>query len=248
MPDPRRGHRAESGGFDFWRHAEDLRRALFWSVAGWIVCAVVAYEFWEELWKLFLYPLQGVENAPKIIVTNPTGAVTMSFQVALVAGSLGAAPWILWQAWRFVQPALHPKERKVTFVAVWWIFLLFATGTVVGYFTIFPMTVRWLAGYGNGMFEQLWTVDDYTSMSVKLVGGFAAMFEFPLFTWVLGRMGVVGPGQLFRWSRGAIVLVFVVAAVLTPPDPVSQCIMAAPMLVLYFAGIGTAWLARRKAV
>ncbi len=247
MPFSGRGHRAEDGGLDFWRHIEDLRKALFWSVVGWIACAAVAYQFWDALWKLLLLPMQGMANPPKIVITHPTGAVTMSFQIALVAGSFFAAPWILWQVWRFVQPALDVRERRIARWAVGWITLLFAMGAVVGYFTIFPITVQWLAAYGDGMFQQLWTVDDYTAMSMKLIGGFAVLFEFPLLTWVLSSMGLFGPRDLWRWSRGAIVLIFVVAAVLTPPDPVSQCIMAAPMLVLYFAGIGTAALARRKA-
>lgn len=246
MGQSRRGYRAEDGGLDFWRHMDDLRRIVFWSVIGWVLGAAIAYQYWAELWDLLLKPFHGMKDPPKIIVTNPTGAVTMSFQVSLLAGSLLAAPWILWQLWRFVQPALHPKERTVALSAVWWITILFMIGAAVGYFTIFPMTVQWLASYGDGMFQQLWTVDDYTSMSVKLIGGFAAMFEFPLLTWVLARMGLFGPKELFRWSRGAIVLIFVIAAVLTPPDPVSQVIMAVPMLLLFFAGIGTAWLARRK--
>lgn len=246
MPPSERGHRAEGGGLDFWRHIEDLRKALFWSVVGWMVAATVAYEYWTDLWKLLLSPMAGMKNAPKIVVTNPTGAVTMSFQVALVAGSFFAAPWGLFQVWKFVQPALQPRERKIALQAVWWITVLFGAGAAVGYYTIFPMTIQWLAEYGDGMFQQLWTVDEYTSMSVKLIGGFAAMFEFPLLTWILASMGLFGAKELWRWSRGAIVLIFIIAAVLTPPDPVSQCIMAFPMLVLYFAGVGTAWLARRR--
>lgn len=246
MPPSGRGHRAEDGGLDFWRHVEELRKALFWSVLGWVVAAGIAYEFWPQLWNLLLLPLEGMENPPKIVVTNPTGAVTMSFQVALLGGSFLAAPWVLWQVWRFVQPALAARERQIALHAVWWITFLFGVGAVTGYYTVFPTTIRWLAGYGDGMFQQMWTVNEYTAMSVKLIGGFAAMFEFPLLTWVLASMGLLGPKDLLRWSRGAIVLIFVLAAVLTPPDPVSQCIMAAPMLCLYFAGVGTAALARRK--
>lgn len=245
MRDSRRGFRAEDGGLDFWRHLDALRKMLFWSVLGWVACSIVAYEYWADLWNILKSPLLGLKNGPQVVVTNPTGAVTMSFQVALAAGSFFAAPWILWQIWRFLKPALRPEERNVAVWAVWWITVLFGIGAVIGYYTIFPITIRWLAGYGDGMFQQMWTVDQYTSMSVKLLGGFAAMFEFPLATWVLARMGLVDARTLLRWSRGAIVLVFVIAAVLTPPDPVSQCIMAAPMLVLYFAGVATARLARK---
>jgi sec-independent protein translocase protein TatC len=241
-----RGYRAADGELDFWRHVEDLRKALFWSVLGWLAGTIVAWQYWTNLWRLLLRPLSGLKKMPQIIVTSPTGAVTMSFQVALVAGSLLAAPWVFWQLWRFVRPALHLHERRIVLGAVWWSTFLFAIGIVIGYFTIFPMTLKWLAGYGDGMFVQMWTVDEYTGMSVKLLGGFASMFEFPLVTWVLGRLGVLEPRQLLRWSRGAIVVIFVLAAVVTPPDPVSQCIMAVPMLALYFAGIGTSWLARRK--
>jgi len=246
MESDRRGHRAVGGSLDFWRHLEDLRKALFWSVLGWLLGTIIAWNYWEALWKVLLRPLQGLEKVPRIIVTSPTGAVSMSFQVALVAGSVISAPWVFWQFWRFLRPALRGQERKVALSAVWWTTFLFVVGLVAGYFTIFPMTLRWLAGYGGGMFEQMWTVDEYTSMSVKLLGGFAAMFEFPLLTWVLARLGIAGHREFLRWSRGAIVAIFVLAAVVTPPDPVSQCIMAVPMLALYFAGVGTAWLGRKR--
>jgi len=213
MESDRRGHRAVGGSLDFWRHLEDLRKALFWSVLGWLLGTIIAWNY---------------------------------FQVALVAGSVISAPWVFWQFWRFLRPALRGQERKVALSAVWWTTFLFVVGLVAGYFTIFPMTLRWLAGYGGGMFEQMWTVDEYTSMSVKLLGGFAAMFEFPLLTWVLARLGIAGHREFLRWSRGAIVAIFVLAAVVTPPDPVSQCIMAVPMLALYFAGVGTAWLGRKR--
>lgn len=246
MASDRRGYRAADGELDFWRHVEDLRKTFFWSILGWLAGTIVAWQYWADLWRLLLRPLSGLKKMPQIIVTSPTGAVSMSFQVALVAGSLLAAPWVFLQVWKFARPALHLHEQRIVLGAVWWTTILFAIGLVIGYYTIFPMTLKWLAGYGDGMFLQMWTVDEYTSMSVKLLGGFASMFEFPLVTWVFARLGFFGPKELLRWSRGAIVAIFVLAAVVTPPDPVSQCIMAVPMLVLYFAGVGTAWLAWRK--
>ncbi|HOX53282.1 MAG TPA: twin-arginine translocase subunit TatC [Fibrobacteria bacterium] len=238
-----RGHRSGDGALDFWRHVADLRKALLWSVAGWLFATLLAWQYWRTLWGVLSRPLSTLEQAPKIIVTSPMGTVSMSFQVGLVAGSVLAAPWIFWQLWGFVRPALHQRERSIALVALGWSTLLFFAGMTVAYFTILPWTLRWLLTYGDGMFEQLWTVDAFTSMSMQLLGGFGAMFEFPLLTWVLARLGFVGPRHLWKWSRGAIVVIFVVAAVLTPPDPVSQCIMAVPMLGLYAAGIFTSWLA-----
>jgi sec-independent protein translocase protein TatC len=245
MDSDRRGHRAAGGELDFWRHVEDLRKALFRAVLGWLAGTVVAWEFWEDLWKLLLRPLQGMQPAPRIVVTSPTGAVNMSMQVALVAGSVAAAPWMFWQFWGFIRPALRDRERGVVLSAIRWTTGLFVVGLVAGYFTIFPMTLRWLAGYGRGMFEQMWTVDEYTSMSVKLLGGFALTFEFPLVAWTLARLGVADHRSFLRWSRGAIVAIFVVAAVVTPPDPVSQCMMAVPMVALYFTGVAAAWWGRK---
>ena len=242
----RRGHRSAGGSLDLWRHLEDLRRALFLAVLGWIAASAVAWEYWMDLWKILLRPLEGMADPPRIVVTSPTGAVSMSMQVALVAGSVFSAPWIFWQFWRFVRPALRDRERKVALAAVRWTTVLFVAGLATGYFTIFPMTLRWLARYGKGMFEQMWTVDEYTSMSVKLLGAFALTFEFPLLAWLLSRLGIATHGQFLRGSRVAIVAIFVIAAVVTPPDPVSQCMMAIPMVALYFAGVGTAWLGGRS--
>lgn len=238
-----RGYRSSGGALDFWRHVADLRKALVWSVVGWLVATLLAWQYWTMLWTVLSRPIATLKPAPKIIVTSPMGTVSMSFQVGLVAGSVLAAPWVFWQLWRFVRPALHDRERSIAVAALLWSTLLFFVGMVVCYFTILPWTLRWLLTYGEGMFEQLWTVDAFTSMSLQLLGGMGAMFEFPLLTWVLARMGIVGPKHLWKWSRGAIVAIFVLAAILTPPDPVSQCIMAVPMLGLYAAGILTSWIA-----
>jgi len=231
---------------DFWRHIEDFRKMLLWSVLGWGAGTLVAWNWWPQLWLVLVHPLKGMPHPPKIVVTSPTATVTMSIQLALVAGSLISAPWVLWQIWRFAAPAMMPREKSVAVWALFWTTGLFLAGCVAGYYTILPMTLRWLAEYGDGMFEQLWNVDEYTTMSVKMLASFGAMFEFPLLTYVLASFGVVTSRQLLSWSRGAIVAIFVIAAVLTPPDPVSQCIMAAPMLGLYFAGVGTARFAATR--
>lgn len=240
------GGRDTSGTQGFWQHVEAFRRMLLWSVVGWGLSAALAWNWWPLLWRVLAHPLTSLPHPPKVVVTNPTATVTVSFQLALLAGSLLAAPWILWQIWRFVVPAMLPRERQVVRWALLWTTVLFALGAAAGYWTILPMTLRWLVEYGDGMFEQLWNVGDYTSMTVKLLAGCGAMFEFPLLTWILGSLGVVTARQLLSWSRGAIVAIFVLAAILTPPDPVSQCLMAAPMLVLWFLGIGTAHLAAAR--
>lgn len=222
---------------------------LLWSVVGWCAGALVAWNWWTDLWAILVLPLAGMEHPPRIVALTPMATVTTSIQLALVAGSLISAPWIFWQVWRFVAPALLIAEKRVATWSVVWGAGLFALGVVTGFVTVLPMTLRWLATYGDGLFEQMWSVEAYTGMCVKMLGGFGAMFEFPLATYVLASVGAVTASALLRWSRGAIVAIFVVAAVLTPPDPVSQIILAVPMLVLYFAGVATARLAesRRRA-
>lgn len=219
---------------------------LLWSVVGWGAATLVAWNWWTLLWGILVRPLEAMKNPPKIVSLAPMETVTTSVQLALVAGSLVAAPWILWQVWRFVAPALFPSERRVATGALVVSSALFAIGVVVGFYTVLPMTLAWLASYGDGLFVQMWSVQEYTGMCVRMLGGFGAMFEFPLVSYVLAAMGVVTSSQLLRWSRGAIVLIFVVAAIVTPPDPVSQTIVAIPMLVLYFAGVGTARIAQSR--
>jgi len=246
VSDAPRGHRDSSGSFEFWRHIQDLRSALLWSVLGWGAATLVAWNWWDLFWSVLAAPLRTMPHPPRIIATTPTAAVAVSVQIALVAGALLASPWVLWQTWRFAAPALLPRERHVAIRTLFWTILLFALGVVCGYWTILPMTLRWLSEYGAGMFESLWSVQEYTSMSVKMLVSFGAMFEWPLLTYALASLGVVQARQFLSWSRGAIVAIFVLAAILTPPDPVSQCILATPMLALYFAGVGTAALARRS--
>lgn len=244
MSDAPRGHRDGTGSIEFWHHVQDLRSALLWSVLGWGTATIAAWNWWDRIWSVLAAPLRSMPHPPRVVATSPTAAVAVSVQIALVAGGLLASPWVLWQIWRFAAPALLPREKRVAAHTLLWTILLFSLGVVCGYWTILPMTLRWLSEYGSDMFESLWSVQEYTSMSVKMLACFGAMFEWPLLTYALASLGIVRARQFLSWSRGAIVAIFVLAAVLTPPDPVSQCILAAPMLVLYFAGVGTAALAR----
>jgi len=241
-----RGHRDTTGSLDFWRHIEDFRKMLLWSVLGWTIGTLVAWNWWTDLWKILVHPIAGMAHPPKIVAMSPMATVTMSIQLALVAGSLISAPWVLWQIWRFIAPAMLPREKSVAKGALFWTTGLFVAGVVAGFYTVLPMTMQWLSTYGDGLFEQMWNVEEYTSMCVKMLAGFGAMFEFPLLTYVLATFGVVTSRQLLGWSRGAIVLIFIIAALITPPDPVSQTILAVPMLVLYFTGVATARLAEKS--
>lgn len=165
----------------------------------------------------------------------------------MTGGILLACPVILWQLWRFIAPGLYRHEKRVlvpfTFLAT----ACFFAGAAFCYYVVFPPAFRFLAGYATEQLQVLPAVKEYFSLALRLLIAFGCVFELPLFMVLLAKMGVVTPTQLAGQRKYAVLVAFVVAAIVTPtPDVVNQCLMAVPLMVLYEVGILAARLAGRK--
>ncbi len=177
------------------------------------------------------------EQGINLVVTALTEGIFTKFKIALVAGTILASPIILWQIWQFIVPALYPHERRYLSRLIPISVILFVAGVVFAYTTVFPVAVYILIQLGSE-FEPMFTIGKYLSFTLTFLIPFGLIFEFPLVIYFLTSIGVVTPEWLVRNRRYAIVITVILAAVLTPgPDPISQMIMAAPMVILYEAGI-----------
>jgi sec-independent protein translocase protein TatC len=177
--------------------------------------------------------------------------LNLYLKTAFYGGMLLAAPFILYQIWLFISPGLYKHEKKYVFPFMLATVSLFLAGAWFGYHYVFPGALQILIfGFGKN-FHPIITIDEYTGFFLAVNLGLGACFELPIVIFFLALFGIVDAGFLWRNCRYAILIIFVVAGIICPtPDPLSMCIFASPMLVLFFLSIGVAWFVhpnRRKA-
>jgi sec-independent protein translocase protein TatC len=232
----------------FWDHITELRSRLIRIMIGVAIAASVCYGYWERIWSALAYPLTKQHLKVAFIATSPMETFMTSIKMSLVSGVIVSVPWIMWHTWRFLAPGLYAKERKVFAVAFGSSIVMFAVGAAFAYFAVLPAGLAFLATYTNGAIAQNWRQDEFVGFMSQFMLAFGIIFELPVICYVLASMGLITAKGMWGFFRYAIVLIFVVAAFLTPgPDPVSQCMMAVPLIVLYAASIGITAMAQKKA-
>jgi sec-independent protein translocase protein TatC len=231
----------------FLSHLEELRKRL-------VVCAIgvgvgfgIAYIFSERLFQLLVAPLKAVmPEGDQLIFTNLPEMFFAYLKVAFIAGILAAAPLIFYELWMFIAPGLYQKEKKMVIPFVVSSTILFVGGALFGYFVVFPFGFKFFIGFSNETVKALPSVKQYFSFSIKLLFAFGAVFELPVIIFFLSKMGIVTPQFLRQKRKYAILLTFTLGAILTPPDVITQCMMAAPLIVLYEIGILVSKFAQKK--
>ncbi len=230
----------------FWSHFRELRTRLILSLLGVAVGAGVAYWNWQEIWEHLVYPVtrQGLDVV--FIATSPMETVMTSFRLSIISGIFLAFPWVTWQIWRFLAPGLYRNERRLFLGTFAGFVIMFAVGAAFCYFVVLPAGLAFLANYMDGAVVQSWRQADFASFVIRFLLAFGIMFELPVAVFLLGRLGLVTVTGMWRFFRFAVVLIFIVAALLTPPDPVSQLLMALPLCLLYLGSIGVCAIATPK--
>jgi sec-independent protein translocase protein TatC len=231
----------------FGDHLLELRSRLLKSVIAVMVCTIGCYFFWEKILALFTgYPLHMIEKPPSLIYTAPAEAFMISFKIAIFGGIFAAAPIVLYQVWCFISPGLYLKEKRTIFPVVFFSTLFFASGVVFCYMLVLPMAFRFLLSFYTVKLLPMLSINTYIGFVIKMLAAFGLVFELPVFAFILARLGLITHRFLIKQVRYAIVLIFIVAAILTPPDVLSQTLMAVPMLFLYGLSIIVAYFAGRK--
>jgi sec-independent protein translocase protein TatC len=233
--------------FTFWDHISELRSRLIRIMLGVIACSALAYGFWEKIWTVIAYPLTKQHLKVDLIATSPMETLMTSFKMSLISGIILAFPWIMWNVWRFLAPGLFAKEKRVFGIAFFSSIIMFAVGACFAYFAVLPAGLAFLATYTKGAITQNWRQGDFAGFISQFMLAFGVIFELPVVAYVLASMGLITAGGMWRFFRYAVIVIFTVAAVLTPgPDPVSQVMMAVPLCVLYILSIGICAVAQKK--
>ena len=218
----------------FTEHLEELRSRLIRILIAVAVGFVVSYFFSKQVFYLVSLPLLDVlpkEN--NLIFTALPEAFFTYLKISFFCGVVLASPYIFYQIWKFISPGLYPHEKKyvIPFVIVSSIF--FVTGILFAYFVVFPYGFKFFLSFQNDYIKALPTMKQYLSFTLKLLFAFGVIFELPVFMYFLAKIGMVNSQLLTKNRRYVIVLIFVVAAILTPPDMFTQFLMAVPLLLLY---------------
>jgi sec-independent protein translocase protein TatC len=227
---------------------EELRKRLVISAISIGVGFAISYGFKEKLFQILLRPLISVmKTGDKLIFTGLPEAFFTYLKVAFLSGLLLSTPVILYQFWMFVAPGLYRKEKRLMFPIVILSSFFFLGGALFGYFIVFPFGFKFFLSFASETIQPLPSMKEYLSFSAKLLLAFGLVFELPLVLTFLSRLGIISVEFLKKNRKYALLLFFAGSAILTPPDVVTQVMMALPLMVLYeISIIGARFFGKNK--
>ena len=222
----------EDKAMSLFEHLEALRKVIIISVIAIVIGSIVAYNYVDYFLNILLQPVTALKM--KLVFINVTEAFMTKFKLAILLGIIGSSPIILWQIWSFIAPGLKPGERKFILRMIPVIILLFVAGILFAFFTVFQIATRFLLQFGGDIMSPMITIGKYISFALNFLVPFGLVFELPVVVYILAKLNIISHEFLVKNRKYALLIVFILAAALTPgPDVISQLLMAAPLLILY---------------
>jgi sec-independent protein translocase protein TatC len=234
----------------FLAHLEELRKRIIYSALSVIVGFGVCWWFHELMFtwiqKPIVFALASHHVDTQLVYTNPTEPFNIYLKVALIAGIFVASPFVLYQVWAFIAPGLYKNERRYVLPFMFSTVGLFLGGGFFGYKMVYPAALKFLIEY-SWQFKPMITITEYLDLFMTIILGLGLVFEMPILVFFLALFGIVSPGWMWRNFRYSILVIFIIAAIITPTtDIMNMCVFAAPMIILYFVSIGVAFLVHPK--
>jgi sec-independent protein translocase protein TatC len=238
----------------FLEHLEELRKRIIYSLIAVTVGFFACWNYHEFIFRFVQRPvmdaLQHNGMAEKLVYLNPTEPFNLYLKVAFLAGLFVASPFVLYQVWLFISPGLYRHEQRYVLPFMFSTVFLFLGGGLFAYKMVYPAALNFLIDYGK-QFQPMITIGEYTDLFLTIMLGMGLIFEMPILVFFLSMMGIVSPRWMWHNVRYSILVIFIVAAILTPTtDILNMCLFAAPMVGLYILSIGVAWMvhpAQRRA-
>jgi sec-independent protein translocase protein TatC len=235
----------------FLDHLEELRKRIVYSLIAVAAGFGVCWGYHERIYSIMQKPITDVLHAKgmsdKLVFLNPTDPFNLYLKIAALAGLFLTSPFVLYQVWMFISPGLYRNEKRYVVPFMASTILLFMAGGYFGYRIVYPRALDFLIGFGAPQFQPMITIGEYTSLFLSIILGMGLIFEMPILIFFLALMGIVTAGFMWKNFRYAILVIFVIAAIVTPtPDIVNMCVFAAPMILLYVFSIGVAWVVHPK--
>lgn len=238
----------ESSGkeMSFLEHLEELRWRIIWAILGVFIGMIVAFFFIDFLVNnILLKP--AIDSKLDLQNLKPFGQFFMYFQVAIVAGIILSLPNLFYQIWAFIVPALRKSERKYVFWVITYSTICFLIGIAFAYFVMLPLSLSVAAQFGSKTIKNQIAIDEYISIIISILLASGLIFELPMLSFFLSKIGILKPSFMKKYRRHALVVILVIAAILTPgTDPVSQIVLAVPLFILYEISILVSKFAQKK--
>jgi sec-independent protein translocase protein TatC len=221
----------------FLEHLDELRKRLLWSIAAIVIAFALALTQARRIFDFLLRPIRAMLGGDRPVFLELTEPFLLYMKVGMLTALFLATPVILYQVWAFVSPGLYRRERRYAMPFIFFSTCFFLAGGAFGYYVGFPTASQFLLRIAEG-FEPDLRISSLFSFESKIILGMGLVFELPTVIFFLARLGLVTPAFLWRNFKYAVLIIFIIAAVITPtPDVVTQSIFAAPMIVLYLVGI-----------
>jgi sec-independent protein translocase protein TatC len=233
----------------FLDHLEELRWRILWSLLALVIGVAIAFAFVVkgDVIAILQRPIQPFLHGHKLVYTHPSDPFSIIMTASLALGTILALPVILYQAWRFLAPALYAHEKRLVIPVVVGATALFAAGVSLAFFVVLPLTLNFLLGLQTESIEPMITAGDYFSFAVNMSLTFGAVFELPIAILALTALGLVTPQFLSKFRRHAAVLCIVAAAFITPgQDIASLAALSLPLYLLYELSVGMAFVVHRR--
>src|SRR5579884_1067353 len=244
--EPEVSRERDLGSMSFLDHLEELRRRIFLSLLAVAVGFGACWWKVEKIYGLMQAPIMDAlarnHMSEKLVYLNPTEPFNMYLKVAFLAGLFVASPFVLYQVWLFISPGLYRHEKRYVMPFMFSTVGLFLAGGYFGYKLVYPAALNFLIDFSK-QFQPMITIGEYTDLFLTIIIGLGVIFEMPILVFFLSLMGVVTAGWMWRNLRYSILVIFIIAAIVTPTtDIMNMCIFAAPMVGLYVLSILIAFL------
>jgi len=234
------GQEGQDREVPFIEHIKELRKRLINSLISILIGFLIAYYFSEDIFRFLFKPLKEVlpEGNKNLYFTGIAQPFFLFLKLAFVAGIFIASPFVLYQIWLFIRPALYEKERRFTLLFVLFGSAFFIGGALFGYFIVFPNIFNFFLGFAKDFLSPIITIDDYFSLVISLLLISGLLFELPLIMFILINLDILSVDFFRRYRRYAIVTIVIVAAIVTPTtDAITLLLLSIPLILLYEAGI-----------
>jgi len=213
-------------------HLQELRLRLFYSFLAIVITFILLFPFSKKI-LLFLQKPLPKSLVGKLIFLSPGDALIVSMKVTLLAAIILSSPFWIYQFWKYVEPALYEHEKRLIIPAFFITLILFLLGVSFSYFVILPFSLKFLLSFAGDMLTPQITINNYVSFVIQMILAFGIIFLLPVVSYLLGKLGIINSEVLKQYRKYAIIIIFLIAAILTPPDIFSQIMLALPLLALY---------------
>lgn len=240
------GESYEEKEMTFIEHLEELRWRIIYSLIGILIGTIVAWIFIDLLVEeVLLRPAK--ESGVSLQNLKPFGQIFLYFQIALIAGLIISIPNVFFQFWKFISPALRKHERKYILAIVIFSTICFLAGIAFAYFVMLPLALSFAVQFGTQTIKNEFAVDEYMSIIISVMLAAGLVFELPMLSFFLSKLGILKPSFMRKYRKHSIVIIMIASAVLTPgTDPVSQVILAVPLVLLYEISILVSKFSQKK--